>query len=125
MPFTGSKNCSIVFVSMKACRRSASKIGRHELPVFLGVRRVGVVEADEVALPVALVGVGHAGDELLGRDALGFRLEHDRRPVRVVGADERDLVPLQPLETHPDVGLHVLHHVADVQRPVGVWKRRR
>ena len=72
---------------------------------------------------VALVALGHLGDQLLGRRALGLGLEHDRRAVRVVGADEVDLVPLQPLEAHPDVGLHVLHDVADVERAVGVRKR--
>ena len=50
---------------------------------------------------------------LLGR-------EHDRRAVRVVGADEMHLVPLHALEPHPDVGLDVLHDVADVERAVGV-----
>ena len=46
--------------------------------------------------------------------------DHDRRAVRVVGADEVHLVPLHALEAHPDVGLDVLHDVADVERAVGV-----
>jgi hypothetical protein len=45
--------------------------------------------------------------------------------VRVVGADEMHLVPLHALEAHPDVGLDVLHDVADVERPVRVRKGRR
>ena len=45
-------------------------------------------------------------------------LQHDRRAVRVVGADEVHLVPLHPLEAHPDVGLDVFHDVADVERPL-------
>ena len=60
------------------------------------------------------------GDELLRRLAGLFRREHDRRAVRVVGADEMHLVALHALEAHPDVGLDVLHDVADVERPVGV-----
>ena len=40
--------------------------------------------------------------------------------MRVVGADEVHLVALHALEAHPDVGLDVLHHVADVERRVGV-----
>ena len=60
--------------------------------------------------------------ELLGRDAFGFGLQHDRRAVRVVGADEMHLVALHPLEAHPDVGLDVLHDVPDVERPVRVGK---
>ena len=51
--------------------------------------------------------------------------EHDRRAVRVVGADEVHLVALHALEAHPDVGLDVLHDVADVERAVGVRQRRR
>ena len=64
-------------------------------------------------------------DELLRRDAFGLRLQHDRRAVRVVGADEVHLVPLHALEAHPDVGLDVLHDVADVERAVRVRQRRR
>ena len=59
-------------------------------------------------------------DELLGRDAFRLGLEHDRRAVRVVGADEMHLVALHALEAHPDVGLDVLHDVADVERAVRV-----
>ena len=58
------------------------------------------------------------------RDALALGLQHDRRAVRVVGAHEVDLVPLHPLEAHPDVGLDVLHDVADVERSVRVRQRR-
>ncbi len=64
------------------------------------------------------------GDELLGRLARLFRRQHDRRAVRVVGADEMHLVALHALEAHPDVGLDVLHDVADVERPVGVGQGR-
>ncbi len=47
--------------------------------------------------------------------------EHDRRAVRVVGADKvHDRGWLHALEAHPDVGLDVLHDVPDVKRPVGV-----
>ena len=49
-----------------------------------------------------------------------LRGQHDRRAVRVVGAHEMHLVALHALEAHPDVGLDVLHDVADVERPVGV-----
>jgi hypothetical protein len=58
-----------------------------------------------------------------GRDALGLGAQHDRGAVGVVGADEVDLVSLQALEAHPDVGLHVLHEVADVKRTVCVRQR--
>jgi len=38
-------------------------------------------------------------------------------PCVSFGADEMHFVSLHPLEAHPDVGLDVLHDVADVERP--------
>ncbi len=102
--------------------------GEEDLRGQLGVlRRVGAVEvvpADAEALVVALVGLGDPADQLLRGDALGLGPEHDRRAVGIVGADEIHLVALQALEADPDVRLHILHDVADVERPVGVWERR-
>jgi hypothetical protein len=49
-----------------------------------------------------------------------FGRDHDRRAMRVVGADEVHLVAAHALEPHPDVGLDVLHDVADVEGAVGV-----
>jgi hypothetical protein len=40
-------------------------------------------------------------------------------------ADEVHLVAAHALEAHPDVGLDVLHHVADVEGRVCVRQRRR
>ena len=55
------------------------------------------------------------------------RLLVTERPgrMRIVGADEMHLVSEQTLEANPDVGLDVLHDVADVERPVGVGQRGR
>ena len=63
---------------------------------------------------------GDAGQHLLRRHTFAFRLEHDRRAVRIVGADEMHLVAEHALEPHPDVGLDVLHDVTDVKRSIGV-----
>ena len=78
------------------------------------------VEAFEVR-PAAALDVGNEG---FGRLARLFRGQHDRRAVRVVRADEMHLVTLHALEAHPDVGLDVLHDVADVERPVRVGQGR-
>ena len=43
--------------------------------------------------------------------------------MRIVGADEMHLMADEPLEADPDVGLDVLHDVADVEGPVGVGQR--
>jgi hypothetical protein len=63
------------------------------------------------------------GDERLGRFPGLLRGEHDRRAVRVVGAHEMHRVALHALKAHPDIGLDVLHDVADMERAVGVGKR--
>jgi hypothetical protein len=66
-----------------------------------------------------------ARDEFLGRDAFLPRLEHDRRAVRVAGPDEQAVMAAQALEPHPDVGLDVLDHVAEVRGAVRVGQRGR
>ena len=91
-----------------------------QLVVFHAVGAVPVVEGDVKTVQVRLAPGGDVGDELLRRDAGFFRRNHDRRAVRIVGADEIHLVPAHALEPHPDVGLDVLHDVADVEIAVGV-----
>ena len=46
--------------------------------------------------------------------------DHDRRAVRVVGADVNAAMPAQLLEPDPDVGLDVLDQMADVDMAIGV-----
>ena len=91
-----------------------------ELDVLGRMRRVGRVEADAVARPVLAVRFADARDQRLGRDALGFGGQHDRRAVRVVRTHEVHDVALHALEAHPDIGLDVLHDVADMERAVRI-----
>ena len=93
-----------------------------QLVVFRAVGTVPVVKPDVEAIQVLLAAGGDVGHELLGRLARLLCGNHDRRPVRVVGADEMHLVSLHALEPHPDVGLDVLHDVANVEMAVGVGK---
>ena len=86
-----------------------------QLRVLRRVRRIPVVELDVETLEILRALSSDASDELLGRHAFGFRLEHDRRAVRVVGAHEMNFVPLHPLETHPDIGLDVFHNMTDME----------
>jgi hypothetical protein len=81
---------------------------------------VPVVERDVEAVEVRLAPGRDLGHESLRRLARLVGGDHDRRAVRVVGADEVHLCAAHALEPHPDVGLDVLHHVADVERRVGV-----
>jgi hypothetical protein len=62
----------------------------------------------------------HAFDQRLRRDAFLLGAQHDRRAVRVVGADVPALVAAHLLEAHPDVGLDVFDQVAEVDGAVGV-----
>ncbi len=69
---------------------------------------------------VALVLLEHVRDQRLRRDAFLLRAQHDRRAVRVVGADVVHLVPGHAHRPHPDVGLDVLEHVPEMDRAVRV-----
>ena len=90
------------------------------MAVLVGMGRVIVVEADAKAVEIGAMLLGDARDQRLGRDALLACLEHDRRAVGVVGADVPAVLTAHLLEARPDVGLDVLHQVADVDRAVGV-----
>jgi hypothetical protein len=95
-----------------------------ELDVLRGIRRMPVVEGDMEALQIARALAADPLHELARADSLGLGFQHDRRAVRVIGAHEMDRMPLHALEAHPDIGLDVLHDVADMKRAVGVGQRR-
>jgi hypothetical protein len=91
--------------------------------VVARLRRVGgvvVVEVHVEAVEIPLVLVPHPVDELLRRDALLLRAQHDGRAVGVVGAAVDAVVAAHLLEAHPDVGLDVFHQVAQMDAAVGV-----
>jgi len=79
-----------------------------------------VIETNEKIGEIGAMFVADAGDEFLRRDPLVLRAQHDRRAVRVVGADVIDLVTPHALEARPDVGLDVFDHVAQVDGAVGI-----
>jgi hypothetical protein len=79
-----------------------------------------VIVSDQEAAVVGDVLGRHAFDQLFRRDALGLRLDHHRRAVRVFGAYVHAVVTLHALEPHPDVGLHGFDDVAEMQRAVGI-----
>ena len=58
-----------------------------------------------------------------GDDALFLRGKHHGRAVGVVGAAVVALVAAQFLEAHPNVGLDVFDHVAEVDAAVGIRQR--
>ena len=103
-----------------AARIECTVDGCGQLAVFFAVGAVVLVMVDEEATEIAQVFAVALVDELLRRDAFLFRAQHDRRAVRVVGADIVALMPAQALEAYPDIGLDIFHHVAEVNRAVGI-----
>ena len=96
-----------------------------QIDVFRRIRGIPVVERDVEAVQVLGAAGRDPGHEFLRRDAFLLGGDHDRRAVGVVRADEvhgalLSGVALHSLEADPDVGLDVLHHVADVEGSVGV-----
>ena len=89
-------------------------------PGFGRMRRAVVVEADQHVGQVAPMFAVHPVDQRLRRDTLGLRLEHDGRPMGVVGADVITLVAPQFLESDPYIGLYDLEDVAQVNGAVCV-----
>ena len=78
------------------------------------------MEAGKVAQMLAMGFV----DELLGRDALFLRAQHDGCAVGVIGADIMTLrVRLHFVKAHPNVGLDVFHQVAEMDAAVGIGER--
>src|SRR5690606_8836148 len=88
-----------------------------------GVGRVIVIEADVEAGIVTLVLFADPRDKRLGGDPFGLGPQHDRRAMRVVGADVDTILALELLKAYPDVGLHHLHDMTEVDGTVGVWQR--
>lgn len=80
------------------------------------------VEADVKLRPLRDVLSGDFCHQRLGCDPLFFGVQHDWRTMRVIGANKVHLMSLHPLESHPDISLDVLHHMADMESAVGVGK---
>ena len=79
-----------------------------------------VVKADVKAVQVGLAARRNISHKLLRGFAGFFGRNHDGRAVRIVRANKIHLVALHALKAHPDVGLDVLHDVADMEFAVGV-----
>ena len=111
-------NAAILRVAHQAFQVAVDVLG--QLVVFGAVGAVPVVKRDVKAVQILLAARGDIGHERLRCLARLFGRDHDRRAVRVVGADEMHRAALHALVPHPDVGLDVFHDVADVELAVGV-----
>ncbi|EKE16788.1 MAG: hypothetical protein ACD_10C00798G0002 [uncultured bacterium] len=87
---------------------------------FVRMRRVVIVEADVKAREVARMLAMHALDQGFRRNAFFFRPQHDRRAVRVVGANVPAFVAGHFLIAYPDIGLNIFNQMAKVNGAIGV-----
>ena len=81
-------------------------------------------ESDMEAGKIPRMFAVHPGDQRFRGEAVLFGAQHDRRAVRVGGADVPALVAGHFLEAHPDVGLDVLDQMAKMNGAVGVGQGR-
>jgi len=93
-----------------------------QLVVLRAVGGVPVVKGDVEAIEVGLAASGDIGDESLWRDAGFLGGNHDGRAMRIVGTHEMHCRTAHALEAHPDIGLGVLHDVANME--IGVRVRQ-
>jgi hypothetical protein len=84
------------------------------------MRAAVVVERDLETGEVPFVLPLHLRDQFRLRPAFLLGADHDRRAVRIIGAEVDALVATQTLETDPDVGLDVFDQMPQVDRPVRV-----
>ena len=91
--------------------------------VFRRMGAVIVVIADAETAEVGQMFFAHAGNHVFRRDALLLRGQHHGRTVGVVGAAIIALVAAHFLKAHPDVGLDVFDHVAQMDAAVGIGQR--
>ena len=82
-----------------------------------------MVEVDLEAGEVGQVSLAHLGDQLPLAAALGAGADHDRRAVRVVGAEIDAVVAAELLEADEDVSLNVLDQMPEMDVAVGVGER--
>ena len=92
--------------------------------ILFGVGTAVVVEFDAEGGKVALVILLHLRNKCRFSDTRLFGGNHDRGAMRIVTAKITAIVTAKFLEPHPDVGLQVLDHVTDVNRPIGVRQSR-
>ncbi len=94
--------------------------GLGEVAILLRVGGVVVVEGHREGLKIGIVLIIGLGDERLRGDALLLGAQHNRRAVGIVGTDVGAMMAAHVLKAHPDIGLDVLHQMAQMDGAVGV-----
>ena len=91
-----------------------------ELPRFLRVGGIVVIESDVETREIPFMLLLHPGDQRLRRDAFLLRPQHDRRAMSIVSTDIMTLMPAHLMEPDPDIGLDVFDKMAQMNRTVGI-----
>ena len=94
-----------------------------EKPILLGMSAVIIVESDPKIRKVLQVFLVHAFDQCFRGNPFGLRAQHDWCAMSIVGAYVDAFVTAQLLKARPDVGLHVLEHMADMDRAISIGQR--
>ncbi len=79
-----------------------------------------VIEGDIEAGEVPLVLLANSLDPFFFRDSMLLGADHDGGAMRIVSAYEDASMTAEFLEPHPNVGLDVLHQMANMDGPIGV-----
>ncbi len=91
-----------------------------QLPVLIGMGGVVVIKIYTKTGEVLLMLGAGACNQLLGCDPFLACAQHDGGAVGVIGADVEALVPAHLLKSYPDIGLHILNQMADMDGAIGV-----
>ena len=91
-----------------------------QLAVFRGIGRVVVIKLHQKSGKIHIVFGMYLGNQLFRRNALFFSAQHDGGAMRVIGTDIMHGMALHFLETHPDIGLDILHQMPEVNAAVGI-----
>jgi hypothetical protein len=81
---------------------------------------VPIVKGDVEAVEVWLTPSSYVGHKRLWRDTGFLCRNHDGGAVGVVGTDKVDFLTFHALVPHPNIGLDVLHDVANVEVAIGI-----
>ncbi len=95
-----------------------------QFAVFFRVGGIVVIELDQKSGKIGAVLGMHALDQLLRRDALFFRAQHDGRTVRVVRANIVNFMPLHFLKAHPDIRLNIFDQMPEMNAAIGIRQGR-
>jgi hypothetical protein len=92
---------------------------------FLGMGTPVVVKANAKAGEIALMALRHLSQKLRFGTPLFLSPQHNGRSVGIVGAHINSTIALGTLKSNPNVSLHVLNQVSQMNMAIGVGQGAR